>query len=43
MIIKHDVMVVVDDPYSSDLTKYLETFDIIEIDAMKLGKHTQLI
>ena len=39
---KHDVMVVVDeeyDPYSSDLKKYLKSFDIIEIDAVKLGTH----
>ena len=39
---KHKVQVVVDekyDPYSSDLKKYLRTFDIIEIDAVKLGTH----
>ena len=38
---KHDVMVVVDEeyynPYSDDLKKYLKSFDIIEIDAVKLG------
>ena len=41
---KHDVMVVVDEeyyPYSDDLKKYLKSFDIIEIDAVKLG--TQLL
>lgn len=38
---KHNVLVVVDgeyDPYSSDLKKYLKTFDILEIDAVKLGR-----
>jgi hypothetical protein len=37
---QHNVRAVVDqtyDPYSSDLKKYLKTFDIIEIDAVKLG------
>jgi hypothetical protein len=43
---KHDVVVVVDeeyDPYSSELKNYLKTFDIIEIDAMKLGTHIIII
>ena len=42
---KHKVQVVVDekyDPYSSDLKKYLRTFDIIEIDAVKLGTQEAL-
>ena len=37
---KHDVVIVVDgeyDPYSSNLKKYLRTFDILEIDTVKLG------
>ena len=37
---EHKVLVVVDseyDPYSNDLKQYLETFDIIEIDAVNLG------
>ena len=37
---QHEVLVVVDEeynPYSSDLKKYLKTFDIIEIDAVTLG------